>query len=241
MELSKERPAEPVFIPRSTTWIVAADLGQANDFTAICCLEKTTGVLDGNSEWERHCGVGLLPQRKTERLAVRHLERLPLGLSYVDVVQHVKMLLARPPLDDPQTVLVIDESGVGRAVGDIFVQHGMRPKRITITAGSEEASINGFDRWHVAKQILVSRLDAALHTGLLRIAKELREAGPLSEEMKNFQRSVSASGRATYSARATMHDDLVLSVSLACWWATRPPPPQPLFGRYGTVLQEENK
>src|SRR5262245_40975803 len=114
MELSKERPAEPVFIPRSTTWIVGCDLGQSNDPTAICALEKTTGVLDGNSEWERHCGCGTLAQTPSQRLALRHLERLKLGMSYVDIVQHVKTLLTRPPLDDPQTVLVIDETGVGR-------------------------------------------------------------------------------------------------------------------------------
>jgi hypothetical protein len=234
MELNQQQPTEqPVFLTRSTSFVVGVDLGQSQDPTAICVLEWTKGVLDGNSAWERHTGTGWLPQKPAQRLAVRHLERLPLGLAYPDIVLRIKTLLARPPLDQPSTVLVIDETGVGRAVGDIFVQAGMRPQRVTITAGTEETSASGFNRWHVAKQILISRLDAVLHTGDLRIAKELREAGPLAEELKNFQRSVSAAGRASYEARVGMHDDLVLAVSLATWWATRPPPPVPVFGKWG--------
>jgi hypothetical protein len=235
MELSKERPAEPVFIPQSTSWIVGVDLGQASDPTAICVLQHSKGVLDPNSEWERHTNTGLEPQRKAERLWVQHLERLPLGLSYPEIVQRVQTILVRPPIDDPSTVLVIDETGVGRAVGDIFVQHGMRPKRVTITAGSEETSANGFDRWSVAKSILITRLDASLHTGRLEFAGALK-SGPLAEELKNFRRDVSAAGRATYQARSGHHDDTVLAVSLANWWATRPPPPIPVFGAWNQGL-----
>jgi hypothetical protein len=232
-ELSKERPDKPVFLHRSTSYVAGVDLGQSNDPTAVCVLEWEKGILDGNSEWERHTCTGTLPQKPGQRLAVVHLERLQLGLAYPELVQIVKDMLARPPLDAPTTALIIDETGVGRAVGDIFVQAGMRPQRVTITAGNEETAAHGFNRWSVAKTILISRLDAALHTGDLRIAQELRETGPLIEELKNFQRSVSAAGRAIYGARVGMHDDLVLAVSLATWWATRPPPPVPVFGRWG--------
>jgi hypothetical protein len=68
------------------------------------------------------------------------------------------------------------------------------PKEFTYLAPTKRAN-------DVARIRLTSRLDAALQTGLLRIVKELREAGPLAEERKNFQRSVSAAGRATYAAR----------------------------------------
>src|SRR5262245_51530740 len=172
VELSNERPESPVFLHRSTSYVVGVDLGQSSDPTAVCVLEWQKGVLDGNSDWERHTCTGRLPQKPAQRLAVVHLERLPLGLAYPEVVQFIKDLLARLPLDAPTTTLVIDETGVGRAVGDIFAQTGMRPERVTITAGSEETAAAGFNRWSVAKQILISRLDAALHTGDLRIAKE---------------------------------------------------------------------
>ena len=68
----------------------------------------------------------------------------------------------------------LDETGVGRAVGDIFESAGLRPMRITITAGAEVACVGYSDgipsRFHVAKTILISHLDALLHIGELKFA-----------------------------------------------------------------------
>jgi|SRR5262249_12687310 len=88
----------PVFLPRSSRWILGVDLGQSVDPTAICALEHIKGVLDFNSQLERHTGTGTIPQKPAERFDVRHLERLPLGMTYPAIVAHVKELLARPPL-----------------------------------------------------------------------------------------------------------------------------------------------
>jgi hypothetical protein len=131
------------------------------------------------------------------------------------------MLLQRPPLNDG-CKLVIDETGVGRAVGDIFDAAGLRPNRVTITAGQEATQQSG-SRWHVAKGILISGVDARLHTGELRIAEALSDAGALQEELKDFQRKVSDAGRATYNARVGAHDDLILAVAIALWFSTNMP------------------
>jgi hypothetical protein len=42
----------------------------------------------------------------------------------------------------------------------------------------------------------------------------------LHEELKDFRRHVTTAGRATYQARTGRHDDLVLAVAIALWWAT---------------------
>ena len=118
------------------------------------------------------------------------------------------------------TELVIDETGVGRAVGDIFNEAGLKPIKVTITAGNEEAQ-NGFARFTVPKQILVSTLDAMMHTGELRIAKELRETPALETELKDFRRHVSEAGRYSFQARTGAHDDLVLAVAIPLWRAVR--------------------
>jgi len=72
------------------------------------------------SSFERHLGLSLPTHAKAERCDVRHLERLPLGMSYPAVVQHVKDLLARPPLGGHDAIapatLVLDSTGVGNAV-----------------------------------------------------------------------------------------------------------------------------
>jgi hypothetical protein len=155
---------------------------------------------------------------------------LPLGLSYPEVVQEVARLLARPPLVG-NCELVIDETGVGRAVADIFDGAGMDPTRVSITAGAEQSFVNG--SWHVSKQVLISTLDARLHTGELRFAKELHEAGTMQEELKDFRRKVSVAGRYTFEARVGKHDDLVLAVAIGLWAIVgRPVIPPAQFGAY---------
>jgi hypothetical protein len=202
-------------------YVLGADLGQAMDPTALTVLEHTHAF----REWER----GGRDQFE-DTFDVRHLQRLPLGLSYPSVVQEVARLLARPPLVG-NCELVIDSTGVGRPVGDLFDVAGLQPTRVTITAGDSQSWTDG--GWHVSKTTLISTLDARLHTGELKFAAELTEAGTMAEELRDFRRHVSASGRFQYEARATKHDDLVLAVAIALWSCTgRPVAPQPQFGHY---------
>ena len=82
---------------------------------------------------------------------------------------------------------------------------------------------------------LIGGVDAGLHTGELKFADKLTEADAMKVEFLNFNRSLSAAGRATYQARSGQHDDLVLSVAIAVWAATREfGPPRPWFGVYGS-------
>ncbi|WP_438277986.1 hypothetical protein [Nitrobacter sp.] len=186
-------------------WVLAADIGQSNDPTAICVMQH---------QIVQHRNIDEIT-RISEHFDVRYLQRLPLGMNYVDQVVEVRRLLARPPLCDGCS-FVIDNTGVGRAVGDLFDEAGMLPTKVSITAGNEQTRID-HQHWHVPKGILISTLDARLHLGELRIAADLMEAGPLKDEMKDFQRKVSAAGRTQWEARVGKHDDLVLAVALALW------------------------
>ena len=179
-------------------------------------------------------GPGVAPIRWKTRLMFATLRRLPLGLSYPAVVQEVALLLARPPLAG-NCELVVDATGVGVAVADLFDTASVNPTRVTITAGLEQ-SWQGRRGWHVSKQVLISTLDARLHTGELRFAKELTEAGAMQEELKDFRRKVSVAGRYTFEARVGKHDDLVLAVAIALWSCVGlPKQTPPRFGSYGGV------
>ena len=79
----------------------------------------------------------------------------------------------------------------------------------------------GDRRWSVPKHTLISNLDALINTGELRIAAELLEASAAKDELKNLRRHVTNAGRATFSAPSGSHDDLVVSLGLACWWCTQ--------------------
>jgi hypothetical protein len=188
------------------SYVLAVDLGQSSDPTALAVIEH-------RRLFKHH--VSGRRKQVHEWCDVRHLARLPLGLSYPAVVQEVAMVAARKPIAG-RCEVIIDETGVGRAVGDIFDATALRPTRVTITAGSEQTP-HGWNNWHVAKGILISTLDARLHTGELRFAAELTDAGAMAEELREFRRKVTAAGRYQYEARVSKHDDLVLAVAIGLW------------------------
>jgi hypothetical protein len=198
-------------------WVMGVDLGQSMDPTAIIVMHASRAPLP---TWSVDHLNHTTKQDIEQHFDIVHAERMPLGTSYPDIVNYVGELLRRPPLRQ-DCHLVIDESGVGRAVGDMFDQAGLRPVRVSITAGTDATRHERYPRrWSVAKSLLISGVDAALHANQLRFAADLREAHALAEELKDFRRHLTAAGRATYQARTGKHDDLVLAVAIALWWAT---------------------
>jgi hypothetical protein len=158
-------------------------------------------------------------------------------MSYPNIVAHVAEIMTRAPLcggeNQKPAELVIDDTGPGRSVGDLFIETGLRSIiRVTITAGSE-VTAQGGNRWNVAKSALISRFDALLHTGELKIAEGLPEAEALKAELQEFRRKLSETGKATFAARVGKHDDLLLAVCIGAWWITRPPPAVAQFTTYG--------
>jgi hypothetical protein len=214
-------PAEPGyrFEEEAPVYIMGVDLGQSMDPTAVAVIEHRKTF--------KHHHSGNYRKQTSERFDVRHLQRLPLGLSYPSIVAEVGRLAARPPIVGCE--IIVDATGVGRPVADLLDVAGLRSTRVTITAGDAQSWTDG--GWHVSKTTLISTLDARLHTGELRFAKELTEAGAMAEELKDFRRHVTASGRFQYEARATKHDDLVLAAAIALWALVgRPVAPVAYFG-----------
>lgn len=206
-----------IYVRPVDRWFVGVDLGQSTDPTAISVMNHRVMPLDA---WDLNDKTQTRKQKRTTQFDVRHLERLPLGMSYPQQIQRVTNLLARPPLNVLKPKLVIDETGVGRPVGDMFDAAGLWPNRITITAGLE-ATQHGANTWHVPKGLLISNLEAHSHSGELRIAAAANDAAALKEELKDFKRKISEAGRTTYAARVGAHDDLVLSVAITLWMATQ--------------------
>lgn len=136
--------------PKIDKWILSADLGQTGDPTAITVLRHQVTPLEN---WtlirERKCWK----QEREETIDALHIERLPLNMSYVDQVGHIKMLLARPPFDRTKPDFLIDATGVGKGVADLFDVLQPRPIRITISAGLE-VNQHG-DSYTVPKQELI--------------------------------------------------------------------------------------
>lgn len=211
---------------------VGLDLGQARDYSALAVLEETAvevGTRVG-AHAQRSPVTGRVerwPERvpvSEPRYAVRHLERFERGTRYPAIVERTRTLLGTDPLQG--AALVVDATGVGRPVADLFDAAGLRPVAITITGGNAVTGAGG--GLHVPKRDLASTLQVLLQAGHLTIAAGLPEAATLQRELLAFRVKINlATGHDSYEAwREGDHDDLVLAVGLACWYARhgRPAP-----------------
>lgn len=177
-------------------WFIGVDLGQAADYTAISVIEKAD-----------------------DKVLLRHLERLQLGTPYPIQVERVKQIFKTVDSEGSTVDLIVDHTGVGRAVVDLMKQAGLSPIALIITAGNEATKAGRI--WHIPKRDLVSALIIAFQTGELKIAQSLPEAETLVKELMNFKLKVNLqTGHDSYEAwREGIHDDLVLSVALAVYAA----------------------
>lgn len=204
-----------------TRLFLGLDLGQAQDYTALAVVERTT-----------HAG-------RPREHAVRHLKRWPLGTPYPAIVAEVAALVrrvnasrARPRLEVfdgfdlplPVGTLAVDATGVGRPVVDLLRQAGMpcRLQAVTITAG--HAATAGPGGVNVPKKELVSVLQVLLQSRRLKVAAGLPDAATLVRELTTFHTKITLAGNETFGAwREGAHDDLVLAVALAAWFAEHEP------------------
>jgi hypothetical protein len=187
-------------------FFVGLDLGQRNDYTAISVLERVMEA--GNKEASYH---------------VRHLERVR-GMPYPAIVTKISEMILRPPLVG-RTVLVIDATGVGAPVVDLFELARLDPVGVFIHGG--DRTTHEGSTWRVPKRNLAAVLQVLFQSSRLKISSKLPLAPVLQSELLNFKVKIDpVTAHDSYSAwREADHDDLVLSVALASWRGEIEPPP----------------
>jgi hypothetical protein len=205
---------------RILAYYIGLDLGQSADFTALAVVQSENEVN----------GKGT----SKKRLRLRHLERYPLRTPYTNIADGVAALMRSPALtadeydparrrvSKPKLELLVDSTGVGRAVTDLLKSRGLRFKAITITGGERARGSGG--QWSVPKRDLVAALEVPFHTGALQVAQGLELWPTLREELLSFRRKVNLkTAHDSYEHwRDSDHDDLVLACALACWGVHRP-------------------
>jgi hypothetical protein len=179
------------------------DLGQTHDPTASIILEAH--------------GEG-----DTRTYDCRHIEQYRLGTSYPDIVRAVGAMVDREPLRG-QCTLVIDHTGVGRPIYDMFIEATLQPVGITITGGTTWHRETP-RQWHVAKILLVGLVQKFLQSGRLRIGAKLPHAATLQKELRDFRVKISKAANETYEFREGAHDDIVLALAIALFAAEHPAP-----------------
>jgi hypothetical protein len=146
-------------------FLLGLDLGQTRDFTALAVLERHSPTQAGAKPG----------------YALRHLRRFPLGTAYTKIVPAVAFLRRNEPLR--QAPLVVDQTGVGRAVVDMLRQTANGVIAVAITGGhavtrAEDGS------YHVPKKELITALQVVMQGRRLQIARSLPDAAALVRELQ---------------------------------------------------------
>lgn len=191
--------------------ILGVDLGQTHDYTAISTLEKYQTFKAWPYENERdgkpvyHC---------------RFLERPPLGTSYTAIVRRVAEIYQNLINQfEEKPVLVIDRTGCGRPVFDMFKDICLRPVGISIHGGNN-VSEGDSRHYSVPKRDIVGFLQALNQSDHLMVSPELALRDVFIHELLNMRVKVNINtAHDSYEAwRESDHDDLVLSVGCGAWY-----------------------
>lgn len=201
---------------RPDVFTLGVDIGQARDFTAICALRRIP-VFTGETR-DSYAPTGLNQHRLyryEDRFHLGLLERMPLHTPYAAIGARVGEILHRA---NDTASAVIDQTGVGRPVVEQMQHLPIVP--VTITSG--QGTNCDYDGWKVGKKVLVSNTQVLIQNGRLVIASKLPLVEEFVREMLAFKVKLSAAGNQSFEAwREGVHDDLVLAVCLAAWWASR--------------------
>jgi hypothetical protein len=201
-------------------YFIGLDLGQAADYTALCVLEKVTAAAPVLKMMQ-----GYKPGPGAEVKAsyhLRHLERPKLGTPYPEIVDRTRQVLEALP--KVETCLIIDATGCGRPVFDMFKQQKLNPVGITIHGGGTVTRAGGL--LNVPKRDLVGVLQVLFQSGRLKVAEDLPDAKTFIDELLNFKVKINTkTAHDSYEAwRENINDDLVLAVSLAAWYEEKQRP-----------------
>jgi hypothetical protein len=183
-------------------YVMGLDLGQLSDPSALGIIKvglRVTDVYDVVPGYD-----------------LRYLERYPLRTSYPEIVRSVCTLYHRLPEG-----LVADSTGVGRPVVDMFREAGVSTTNVSITGGMQVLHRpEEPNEFHVPKRDLVGAVQRALQTRSLRMSAALAEVDTLQTELGNFELRISQASHDSYGAwREGTHDDLVLALAVALWFA----------------------
>lgn len=205
-------------------WL-SADLGQANDYTAIVGIrDRQLPVVDGGR-------VVLGPRVRTVVFADKFK-----GVSYVAVVDHLIRLRNAQPFAG-KTELCIDASSLGRVVSDQLTEQNCPHLAIQMVAGQNWVRKGRYV--NAAKSLIIESLSVMFASGDLTFAKDLPLRKEIEEDLASFQLTTTAAGNQviSQSRNASGHGDLGVSLAI-CAYASQYLKPQrfetyQLRGYYG--------
>ncbi|MBI4468785.1 MAG: hypothetical protein HY650_05610 [Acidobacteria bacterium] len=184
------------------TCMIGVDVGQSQDYTGISLIEVIDEYVLGVRQF--HC---------------RHIERLPLGLTYHDIISRVGEIVHEVRRADP--MVVIDATGCGRPVVEL-ARRELKRRIIGMTVTGGHQATTADNDWNIPKVELISTLQIALQADPpdLLIAAELPGIQALIEELLNYRVEIRSERTETFGPwRESIHDDLLLSLAIGFYAA----------------------
>lgn len=211
------------------SFFLGVELGQVSDVTALAVVESLTLPFLRSENIRTNNWVSVQPVYQAPdgsetrdhppvNFALRHLERIPAGVSYPEIVSRVEALHRQ--LSNPAVVL--DATGVGKAAVELFRPSGFNLSVFTLMAGDQ--MVQDGSSYRIPKRDVISTTQVLLQTERLKLARKLPHAPLLARELVNFRFKVARNGpEDALDWREGPDDDLVLALAIAAWQAERNP------------------
>jgi len=140
------------------------------------------------------------------------VEEYGLNGEYIEQREFIKNLKQGFIYKGYPCVLIMDVTGVGEAVGEIFGD--IVDYKVLYTANGVRPVIDNYWVWKVPKSILVHGTQLLMEKNMLKAVSTLNH---LMDEMKYFVGYTTPSGNTKYEA-STGHDDYVNAMMLVSYW-----------------------
>lgn len=181
-------------------YLLGLDLGQQNDYSVLSVLE-----------------VVLRASYKSTYI-LRYLHRYPLKTDYTVILDDVRRSMESKRIKG-KSLLLVDYSGVGRPVLDLFRSEGLSPLGITIVGGKNSRWVSPTDA-NVCKSDLVSSLQVVFQSKRIKVPSNVKHLELLKQEFLGFRARIKKTGNTTFEAKgSSLHDDIVMSIGLVLWYA----------------------
>jgi len=139
------------------------------------------------------------------------------GLDYPVMVNWVIGILKMPQFNHGEPPkFVMDASGVGVAVSDMFKAKGIRHTGITFSKGN--ICTRTGPRITLGKPRLIGKFLAAFDSGKVQVNSGQPLWPQMEREMLSFRAEMKENGYTKFEAEEGENDDLLISLAMAVWY-----------------------
>ena len=198
-------------------YFIGCDIGRAQDNSALAVLARRIEMVDPRV---------FDPSSALPMYYCTYLRRYDLQTPYFMVQEDAARIWALPDLRATSNYMIWDATGVGMPLVEAMRrQHRIPVKGVTITGGDNSSNPKPND-YNVAKSHLVTSLMDLVQRKRLKVLQGVMHGEEFLRQLDVFGYKVNKdTGNMSYEATIEkVHDDLVIAMALAVWFAERVTP-----------------